>query len=678
MPKLSLTWKIFLGTAGVVTAVLAGTLYATNRSATRASDQAISRGLEATSEQISAILGGRQRGMLNGADVFVQNPSFREQLGRNNPGDVLDQADEAAQRIGATWVQITNAGGIRLAKTSERSAGPEDLSESSMIGGALEGAGTTGFGVDGDSALFQAVAVPIQGAAIGSVVGVLMATRKVDDSLAASVRAATESDVVFYFLDSTGAPRVATSTFGRDSALLSFLGRYAPRPDSAGAPPAGPATDSAASPGLAEVELGGKHYVARGAPLRSASGRVLGGYVALRSRDAELGAFQALRDTILFGGAIGVALAFLLSYLIARQITRPVTALVGATRRAAEGDYAADIEVQSSDEIGTLANAFRAMLFDLRDKQALVDFLSRAEDSKTVPIAAMSRTQVYAMQEMGVTVEPGQTFAGRYDIKEVLGVGGMGMVYKANDRELGEVLALKTLKPDLMSQDPSALERFKNEIRLARKIAHRNVVRTYDLGENSGIYFITMEYVEGRSLKDLIRSRGKLPVPAVLTIAKQLCRALESAHEQGVIHRDIKPQNMVVEPDGVLKVMDFGIARLAVRSPGAGMTQAGMVVGTPEYMAPEQLLGDDVDPRVDIWATGVVIYECLTGTLPFTADSPIVLISKLLEETPPTPRSASSDIPQALSDLVMRTMAKQREDRPASAAELHDLLAAIG
>src|SRR5437762_6827244 len=165
----------------------------------------------------------------------------------------------------------------------------------------------------------------------------------------------------------------------------------------------------------------------------------------------------------------------------------------------------------------------------------------------------------------------------------------------------------------MLADDADALERFKSEIRRSSDLSHRNVVRTHDLGEASGLYYITMEYVEGKSLKDLVRERGRLPASVVLPIAKQLCRALEVAHEEGVIHRDIKPQNMVVQADGVLKVMDFGIARLASRPKEAGHTQAGMVVGTPEYMAPEQLLGDELDARADLYATGAVLYECLVG-----------------------------------------------------------------
>jgi serine/threonine protein kinase len=163
-------------------------------------------------------------------------------------------------------------------------------------------------------------------------------------------------------------------------------------------------------------------------------------------------------------------------------------------------------------------------------------------------------------------------------------------------------------------------------------------------------------------------------VSIALPIAKQLCRALEVAHEEGVIHRDIKPQNMVVQPDGVLKVMDFGIARLAERKPDAGHTQAGMIVGTPEYMAPEQLFGEEIDARADLYAAGVVIYECLTGRLPHEADTPMTLIAKVLEETPRAPRELQADVPPALSDIVMRTLSRDRDKRPSSAVELHDWL----
>lgn len=275
------------------------------------------------------------------------------------------------------------------------------------------------------------------------------------------------------------------------------------------------------------------------------------------------------------------------------------------------------------------------------------------------------------------TEEPPRTL-GRFRIDGVLGAGGMGVVYRAFDRELQEPVAIKTLRPEAMSTDAVALDRFKQEIRLARKIAHRNVVRTYDLGEVKGTYYLTMEFVEGTSLKSLIQSRGRLPVPVTLTIGKQLCRALEVAHEQGVIHRDIKPQNMVLEPSGFLKVMDFGIARLANPPQGKGLTEAGMSIGTPDYMSPEQLQGLDLDPRSDLYSAGVVLFECVTGRVPFEADTPWTLIAKHLEEEPPNPRTLNGEVPETLAAVILKAMSRKAQDRYQTAASMYDALDLVG
>jgi serine/threonine-protein kinase len=217
-----------------------------------------------------------------------------------------------------------------------------------------------------------------------------------------------------------------------------------------------------------------------------------------------------------------------------------------------------------------------------------------------------------------------------------------------------------------VADDPTALERLKSEIRLARRLTHRNIVRIHDLGDADGVHFITMELVAGTPLTTLILRQGRLPVPGALSVGKQLCRALQAAHEQGIIHRDIKPHNLMLQPDGVLKVLDFGVARL-VRRTTAGLTQAGMVVGTPEYMAPEQLLDEDVDVRADLYAVGVVLYECLTGKRPIESDSVVTMIARLLAEDPVPPSSVNPDISPALSTLVMQLLARDRTARPPSA-----------
>ena len=272
----------------------------------------------------------------------------------------------------------------------------------------------------------------------------------------------------------------------------------------------------------------------------------------------------------------------------------------------------------------------------------------------------------------GTLLATGRIFAGRYEIQEELGAGGMGVVYKAFDREVGEILALKAIRPEFRRLDPTLLERFKQELRLARRITHRNVVRTFDLGEADGIYYITMELVRGTTVASLIREAGRLAIPAALTIGKQVCRALEVAHEAGIIHRDIKPQNLLVDPTGFLKVTDFGIARLAgADSDGKALTVEGAIVGTPQYMAPEQLLGEPVDGRADLYATGAVLFECVTGRRALEASDAMALVAYHLKESAPVtnPASLNPEIPDQLSRAILRALARRPEDRWQSAAE---------
>ena len=661
---LSLTLKIFLGTALVVIVIVGVTLAVTARFATVAADAAVDRVLGSAREAVATQLSARAASLRDAAEIFVLNPQFRAIVESRKLTDILDQANEGETSTGASWIQIVDAEGVRMAKSDEPGAAADTLAGSPVIRAALEGEAVVAFGVTGDSVLIQVVAVPIEGA--GSIVGALLAAKNLDSSFAAAVKKQTAADieVVFSFLDTLDLPHVSGSTLGDSPEVLAVLGSFH---EMAG---------DTMSDKRVDAEIGATHFVGLGDVLRSASGTPLGGFLMLRNRDAEFATFARLQQVILLSGGIGILVAALLSLMLARQITRPLSKLVEATKRATDGDYATVIPTTSRDEIGTLAGAFRALLSDLREKQQLVEFLGGSGQARTVQMPAMSMTSEQRVIEGGLV--PGAKFAGRYEVKEVLGEGGMGTVFRAVDSQLHEVIAIKTLKQDFLSQDPTALERFKEEIRLARRISHRNVVRTHDLGEHSGTYYITMEYVEGTSLKDLIGARGRLPLNIALSVGKQLSRALEVAHEQGIIHRDIKPQNIVVEADGVLKVMDFGIARRAVRKPESGVTQAGMIVGTPQYMAPEQVSGGDVDHRVDIYAAGCVLYECLTGRPPLSGDTPYQIIARLLEDTPATPRTLNPDVPPALDALIMSTLAKDPALRPQTALILHDRLAVIG
>ncbi len=264
----------------------------------------------------------------------------------------------------------------------------------------------------------------------------------------------------------------------------------------------------------------------------------------------------------------------------------------------------------------------------------------------------------------------GSTFAGRYQIIEELGKGGMGKVYKVFDTEIKEKVALKLLKPDVAA-DKETIERFRNELKFARKIRHKNVCQMFDLAKDEGSYYITMEYVHGEDLKRLIRKMGQLSAGQALLIAKQVGEGLAEAHHLGVVHRDLKPQNIMVDEEGNARIMDFGIAR-SIKA--KGITDAGVMIGTPEYMSPEQAEAGDIDKRSDIYSLGVILYEMVTGRVPFEGDTPLSIAMKHKGEKPKDPRELNSQVLPELSRVILKCMEKDKSKRYQTAEEfLSDL-----
>jgi eukaryotic-like serine/threonine-protein kinase len=259
----------------------------------------------------------------------------------------------------------------------------------------------------------------------------------------------------------------------------------------------------------------------------------------------------------------------------------------------------------------------------------------------------------------------GTLFDGRYQVVRKLGAGGMANVYLAEDQELGRRVAIKILN-DRHAGDEQFVERFRREAKNAAALSHPNIVSIYDRGEAEGTYYIAMEYLEGRSLKELIVSRGPAPVTVSVEYARQILQALRFAHRHGIVHRDIKPHNVLVDAEGRVKVTDFGIARAGTSQ----MTEAGSIVGTAQYLSPEQARGTAVDQRSDVYSLGIVLYELLTGTVPFGGDTPVEIAMKHLSAVPEPPSTRRPEIPRDLDLIVMRALAKDPADRYQNAEEM--------
>jgi eukaryotic-like serine/threonine-protein kinase len=319
-------------------------------------------------------------------------------------------------------------------------------------------------------------------------------------------------------------------------------------------------------------------------------------------------------------------------------------------------------DTEPSHDAATVFDAVPQIDSDLTVVDALSPIPKGSSTRRTPPPAS----RISSASSSAAVFQVGEVLGGRYEILQLLGEGGMGAVYKAADRELDRVVGLKVIRPELAS-NPSILARFKQELLLAHQVTHRNVIRIYDLADADGVKFITMEFVDGEDLRTLIREKKKFAPEEAVEIIQQVCLALDAAHSVGVIHRDLKPQNIMQDGAGRILVMDFGLARTLE---GDGMTQTGAIVGTMEYMSPEQALAKDLDQRSDLFALGLILYEMLTGKTPFHAESALASLIKRTQERAIPVSDVDAQIPGALSGIVSKCLERDLTLRYQKASDI--------
>jgi HAMP domain-containing protein/predicted Ser/Thr protein kinase len=669
---MSLTQKILLFTSALVVALVATSLVFTTLQAERLANENIARALQETRQVWETFQADRYNKLKLGLRVLGNDSPFKAAVETNDPATVYDMLQERGKDLAADFFIATDPTGVVIARSDRPGSRGENLSQDPIVRKCLEGAESATVWRQGDR-FFHAVSVPM--AFAGKLVGVLVAGYGINEALANEIRKITHSEVAYLVEPPGQPPQVSVSSLGpKEAALKAALAR-----------------PELATPGPEpfQVDLAGERHIGVRIPLKSAGGETVGSMVALRSMAEETASFRQFRGSLVLVSLVVTAIGLLLAYLAASRITGPVRTLVGLVEKARDGSYSGAVTVDTRDEIGVLARAFGALLSDLREKEQMIGFLregmtllkrgSIGPPAGTVIGTATTAAVSMAGPGFSGMMEKGVIFAGRYEILGALGKGGMGIVYQARDRQLDEVVALKVLRADVLLEDPTLLDRFKQEIRLARKITHRNVLRTHDFGEADGTSYISMEYVEGVTLKDLIKSKGALPAGIGLSIAKQMCHGLEAAHQQGVVHRDIKPQNILILPEtGELKITDFGIARVSeVKGEASQLTSAGTILGTPDYMPPEQVQGHLADFRSDIYSLGVVLFETFTGQLPFTGDTVMAVLLGHIQQGPPSPRSLNPRLPAELEAILLRCLEKSPARRYPGVGELLKDLTAV-
>ena len=648
-PGLPLATRLLLLATGLIGIPLALAIGLTTWRAQEVAAQSVRDALEAA--QATRVqfdnLRSRQSELI--ARLVASDPAFVAYVAEGHAPSTADLLNERRQSLGCDFALVLDRTGHLIAHTARPGVAGADFARDLLVAQALREGVASGTWRDDDRLYTAAAATLLSGGQ--TVEGVFVAGFVLDDAVALELKRMTGTEVLFVG-SSTSGMRIVASTLGSgNEALIAALD------------PALKRALAGERSLLERVWLEHRAWGVRVEPLRDAAGASVGAVVTLASLDSALAPFRRIVRLLMLVGALGLLVALFASWAASRRLSRPLERLAAAADAARAGRLDVPIEALGRDEVSRLAIAFRSLLADLRGEREMAAFLAaRSRSTTEAPHARLPEGALAA----------GAVVGNRFEVLSVLGAGGMGVVYRAHDRELRDTVALKTLR--VSGADAASLERLKAELRLARRITHRHVVRVHDFGQLDGVPFISMEFVPGVTLRELL-SAGALPLAVSTRIARQVAAGLAAAHEAGVVHHDLKPENVVFEPGGSAKLMDFGLARISHREAGSrGFS------GTLGYAAPEVMRGAEGGAASDVFAFGVMLQELLTGQRPWSGSDPRELVHRIMNE-PPAPIAPgsllSADAP-ALIALVSRCLTIDPAGRYADGRALCGALDQVG
>ncbi len=589
-----------------------------------------------------------------------------------------DQISEFKNKLDFDILFFTDGRGNVLARSDRPQAiGQNMAGKTTFFDTALAGRSGQGYFLS-QGRLMQIVTEPIfDNVATDVVRGTVALAYEFSGDMANEILSLTASDIGFFNVTRDQSRKVngVNSTYLTDTALKASLDAYFKE---------SPAhwrsiLEKNNSVHNFQTTLNGKEYFAVAKPVSNDSAMPLGFVMILRSSADLLAPFTSIQNTVLLIGAICLIVAFVLAGFVAFRISRPIVDLVSVTGDIQNGNFPhKNAAPKTNDEIGMLYRAVVDMGNNLKEKAELENYLAQMSNeinldsslsNGVIPEINSDDNDVEVDQAPAVAI--GSVIDKRYDVIQLIGCGAMGQVFLAQDRDLEEKTALKLLPRELFNND--AAISIKQEIRLARRITHRNILRTFDMGNWGEHTYISMEYVAGYDLEQLQKTRGAQDVYIALLMARQICSAMIAAHEQGVIHLDLKPANMMVNQQGILKIMDFGLAR-SVASNERRKTDNTELMGTPRYMAPEQFLNDTLDERTDIYSIGIILFTLLTGKPPFSHDDYMTLAEMQVHQELPEIIGTDGAIIGRLEQIIRKATEKNPSERFQTVKEMLDQL----